>query len=174
MVVAKGLYLPGSVSNGRVHPNWPCCESIASHVNTEDSHHVIKTILLHTSILSKHLKLPQGPQGNGISVPRFVLDLNLVGVWPSLPNYKARLTSHSCEILRWKICGIQKRTGDQCSGATINPSIIYDGVIKWKHFPRYWPFVSGEFIGHRSLALTKASGAELWCFLWSAPEQTIE
>ena len=21
--------------------------------------------------------------------------------------------------------------------------ILYDGVIKWKHFPRYWPFVRG-------------------------------
>ena len=35
----------------------------------------------------------------------------------------------------------------------------HDDVIKWKHFPRYWPFVRGI---HRS--------TELWCFLWSAPE----
>ena len=27
----------------------------------------------------------------------------------------------------------------------------------------------GEFTGHRSLPRTKASDAELWCFLWSAP-----
>ena len=40
----------------------------------------------------------------------------------------------------------------------------YDEVIKWKHFPRYWPFVRGEFTGDR------ASDAELWCFLLSAPE----
>ena len=38
----------------------------------------------------------------------------------------------------------------------------HDDVIKWKHFPRYWPFVRG--IHH-----TKASDAELWCLLWSAP-----
>ena len=41
--------------------------------------------------------------------------------------------------------------------------------IWWRHhgkyFPRYWPFV----IPH-----TKASDAGLWCFLWSAPEQTVE
>ena len=30
----------------------------------------------------------------------------------------------------------------------------------------------GEFIGHRQIPLTKA--IELWCFLWSAPEQTVE
>ena len=34
-----------------------------------------------------------------------------------------------------------------------------------KHFPRYWLFV-------RVTGFPKASGAELWCFLWSAPEQT--
>ena len=27
----------------------------------------------------------------------------------------------------------------------------------------------GEFTGHRWIPLTKASDAELWCFLWSAP-----
>ena len=45
----------------------------------------------------------------------------------------------------------------------------HDDVIKWKHFPRYWPFVRGI---HRSrwIPSTKASDAELWCFLWSAPE----
>ena len=29
----------------------------------------------------------------------------------------------------------------------------------------------GEFTCHRWIPLTKASDAELWCFLWSAPEQ---
>ena len=45
----------------------------------------------------------------------------------------------------------------------------HDDVIKWKHFPRYWPFMRGI---HRSrwIPCTKASDAELWCFLWSAPE----
>ena len=45
----------------------------------------------------------------------------------------------------------------------------HDDVIKWKHFPRYWP-LCGEFTGHRWIPRTKASDAELWCFLWSAPE----
>ena len=40
----------------------------------------------------------------------------------------------------------------------------HDDVIKWNHFPRYWPFVRGL---HRSrwIPRTKASDAELWCFL---------
>ena len=43
---------------------------------------------------------------------------------------------------------------------------MHDDVIKWKHFPRYWPFVR-ESTGHRSIPLTKASEAELWGFPWS-------
>ena len=48
-------------------------------------------------------------------------------------------------------------------------TIIHDDVIKWKHFPRNWPFVRGI---HRSrwIPHTKASDAELWCYLWSASE----
>ena len=53
--------------------------------------------------------------------------------------------------------------------ANISHDIRYfyhDDVIKWKHFPRNWPFVRGihrpRWIPH-----TKASDAELWCFLWS-------
>ena len=42
---------------------------------------------------------------------------------------------------------------------------FHDDVIKWKHFPRYWPFVQGI---HRS----PASDAELWYFLWSALERS--
>ena len=47
--------------------------------------------------------------------------------------------------------------------------VWHDDVIKWKHFPRNWPFVRGI---HRSrwIPRTKASEAELWCFLWSASE----
>ena len=32
----------------------------------------------------------------------------------------------------------------------------------------------GEFTGLQWIPLTKANDAELWCFLWSAPEQTVE
>ena len=39
--------------------------------------------------------------------------------------------------------------------------IIHDDVMKWKHFPRYWP-LCGEFTCHRLIPLTKASDAKLW------------
>ena len=57
------------------------------------------------------------------------------------------------------------------SSEPVDP-LSHDDVIKWKHFPRYWPFVR-EFTGHRWIPLTKASDAGLWCFLWSAPKQTV-
>ena len=38
----------------------------------------------------------------------------------------------------------------------------HNDVIKWKHFPRYWPFV--RWIHQPSMdSLTKASDAEHWC-----------
>ena len=45
----------------------------------------------------------------------------------------------------------------------------HDDVIKWKHFPPYWPFLR-EFTGQQWIPRTKTSDAELWCFPWSAPE----
>ena len=44
-------------------------------------------------------------------------------------------------------------------------------VIKWKYFTGP---LCVEFTGSRWIPLTKASDAELWCFLWSASEQTVE
>ena len=49
--------------------------------------------------------------------------------------------------------------------------MLHDNVIKWKHFPRYWLFM--REIHQSPVNSTKAIGAELWCFLWSAPEQTV-
>ena len=51
--------------------------------------------------------------------------------------------------------------------------VYHDYFIKRKHFPQYWP-LCGVFTGHRNIPLTNTSDAELWCFLWSAPEQTVE
>ena len=50
---------------------------------------------------------------------------------------------------------------------------LHDDVIKWKHFPRNWPFVRGI---HQSTVNSPDKGQWrgalmfLWCFLWSAPE----
>ena len=47
-----------------------------------------------------------------------------------------------------------------------------DDVMKWKFFPRYWPFMRG--IRRSPIPLTKASESGLWRFLWSAHERTAE
>ena len=44
----------------------------------------------------------------------------------------------------------------------------HDDVIKWRNFRVIGP-LCGEFTGHRWIPLTKASDAERWYFLWSAP-----
>ena len=45
-------------------------------------------------------------------------------------------------------------------------------VMKWNIFC-VTGLLWGEFTGHRWIPLTKASDAELLCFLWSAPDQTV-
>ena len=41
-----------------------------------------------------------------------------------------------------------------------------------KTFAALLSLCEGEFTGHRSIPLTKASDAELWYFHWTGPEQT--
>ena len=50
---------------------------------------------------------------------------------------------------------------------------FHDDVIKLKHF-RVTGLLCGEFTGDRGIHLTGASDAELWCFLWYAPEPTVK
>ena len=51
-------------------------------------------------------------------------------------------------------------------GSVISPALqlLHDDVIKWKHFPGYWPFV-WEFTVHRWIPRTKASEAG-WVSEW--------
>ena len=55
---------------------------------------------------------------------------------------------------------------------TPEPYPTHDEVMKWKPFPRYWPFVREI---HRSLVNSPQEGQ--WrgalMFLWSAPEKTV-
>ena len=51
--------------------------------------------------------------------------------------------------------------------------LTHDDVIKWTHL-RVTGSLWRESTGHRWIPLTKASNTELWCLIWSAPEQTVE
>ena len=47
---------------------------------------------------------------------------------------------------------------------------LHDDIIKNGNIFRVTGHLCGEFTGHRWIPRTKASDAELWCFLWSASE----
>ena len=51
---------------------------------------------------------------------------------------------------------------------TFSLSVIYGNIL------RVTGALCGEFTGYRLIPLKKASDAELWCFLWSAPEQRVK
>ena len=55
--------------------------------------------------------------------------------------------------------------GAVCAGPEVLVGV--NVIIKWKHFPRYWPFVRGIHWSPVN-SRTKASDAELLYFLWSA------
>ena len=53
-------------------------------------------------------------------------------------------------------------------------TLNWDFIGSWWHhqmeiFSALLSLLCGEFIGHRWIPRIKASCAELWCFLWSAP-----
>ena len=60
---------------------------------------------------------------------------------------------------------IQTTTSNVIEWESLSLTVSHDDVIKWKHFPRNWPFVRGI---HRSrwIPHTKASHTELWCFFF--------
>ena len=87
--------------------------------------------------------------------------------------------SYTCNWEIWQICSansVPNPCDVMCSSALNSLTLgivlilwfshsLHGDAIKWKHFPFYWPSVRGI---HRSPvnSLIKASGAELWCFLW--------
>ena len=74
---------------------------------------------------------------------------------------------HKCQMVYASIVWHSRRQGfiirSDTPAITKGNTEVHDDVIKWKHFPRNWPFVWGI---HRSrwIPHTKASDAELRCF----------
>ena len=54
-------------------------------------------------------------------------------------NQSSRCTLHICPVIvyEWKVFG------EPGSGPFSVVTVLHDDVIKWKRFPRYWPFVRG-------------------------------
>ena len=93
------------------------------------------------------------------------------------PEMKEALAHRRRSVTFSDALGVNEVPAEELEGAYANGEVIvqhiHDVVIKWKHFPRYWP-LCGEFADNRWIPFTKASDAELWYFLWSAPEQMVE
>ena len=129
-------------------------------LNLASSRYLLKVYNLHHNILSTLPFIPLMTKGMGIK-----LISNLL--W----CYAFRMLGH---IL--KTC-LSLRVAQRSVALVVTTfetfpfrgSMSHDDVIKWKHVPRNRPFVRGI---HRSwwIPHTKASDAELWCFLWSASE----
>ena len=51
---------------------------------------------------------------------------------------------------------------------------LYDDTSSNGNIFRVTGHLCGEFTGPRWIPYTEASDAELWCFPWSVPEQTVE
>ena len=93
------------------------------------------------------------------------LDANFVNLWQL--EFLFLTFRHFFFLCVWGTSW--KRTFWPCSPGICSWHFFHY-VIKWKHFSRNWPFLCGQFTGHRWIPLTKAGDAELWCCLWSGPE----
>ena len=60
------------------------------------------------------------------------------------------------------------------SGGVVGLYIFFMMTSSNGNIFRLTGLLCGEFTGHRWIPLTKASSAELWCFLWPASESTVE
>ena len=98
-----------------------------------------------------HLYHPEGPcdwkrrPRPSVPVRPLCLRVHTWGIWDQQPVHK----------------GVRDIWKSSCKDTyTFSYVVPHDDVIKWKHFPRYWPFVRAI---HRSRGIprTKASDAEL-------------
>ena len=89
--------------------------------------------------------------------------------WYILTNYKINNKQLTFQLRSWNPRWLPTKAIN-CSNKMVLPGT---DVNKWKHFPRYWPFVRGIRRPPMN-SPHKANNAELWCFLWSAPEPTVE
>ena len=87
------------------------------------------------------------------------------------------LSQHLC--FRWRLCMEWRQTTKTqlidpnlsindplCWGSSGDRSIpgVYDDVMKWKHFPRYWPFVRGI---HRPPVNSPHKGQWRWALMFT-------
>ena len=110
-----------------------------------------------------HWYLPR-TQHSHIKYNKTKYDKMSVLVWPLYHPVYSEHIQHTAIISMTDIFWKQERG---IKHAILNTT-CHDDVIKWKHFPRYWPFVRGIRRSSVNSPHTKDSDAEVWYFLWWA------
>ena len=163
--------------NGRAATQWPCLSLIAGLWHQWDDNYQPPSLSLSPSPSLSPSGMPQWVTHWEQTKwpPEYIFDLfafDWTNTISGHPHYDiwfhcSVLVSDSAEQAVFPIC-FHSACVCQCWACTISYQLkCHDDVTKWKHFLRYWPFVRGI---HWWIPLNKASDAELWCFLWSAPE----
>ena len=75
------------------------------------------------------------------------------GKWGSEITKSSKQSGLNFTFLK-KWHGVKFYSGCWKSGSLYRSCTDHDDVIKWKHFPRYWPFVRGEFPTQRPVTLS--------------------
>ena len=99
-------------------------------------------------------------------VPDFATHIVVEAKWPQFCRRHFQihcLVWNSCMSFK---CHWSNSALRQILGNNEQNVCTHDDVIKWIF--RVTGHLCGEFIGTRWIPHTKASDAELWCFLWSA------
>ena len=139
-------------------------------------------IFFHVELLNKQSSCPamESPRRSGdVAICVLVLIIAVPGLKEQLRDYdalSARLDATNerlngmVDSIRSQIAFLKRQVAEARKQVEyIQVVFFHDNVIKWKHFPRYWPFVRGI---HRSPVNSPHKGQ--WrgalMFLWSAPE----
>ena len=55
-----------------------------------------------------------------------------------------------------------------------NDALYHDGVLTWRYFLRYWPFVRGIHRSPLESPQKRIIDVEVWCFFYCQPESPVE
>ena len=151
---SKSRWWPATIENSYAMPHNQWMQWVMRHSIWKHHKYVMHIFLFVIATYSANLS------GNKHPFPHTVL------AWTSMETSGGN--GHTPFIMESVLVPLGSRSLDymECliqSGAVCT---VHDDVIKRKYFPRYWLFVRGT-TSDRWIPLTKASDAELWCFLWS-------
>ena len=159
--------LPNKMLNITVFSSFRCTKMVQVSATLRWRHNEHEDISNHQPhhCLLKHLFQRRSKKSSKLRVTGLC-----AGNSPGSGEFAAQMASNAENVsIWWRHHDLSSCNYNNVGNEKVWLPTLHDDVIKWKHFPRYWPFVWGI---HRSRRIpqTKASDAELWCFLWSASE----